>query len=54
MIMTYQQSVFMCDHSDKHFSRVFTKMAAKSTGIDMEQNDVTVTLSITKLQIVIL
>jgi len=43
--LTYQQSIFRCYHSDKHFSRFLsTRWRRKSTGIDMEQNYVTVTL----------
>ena len=45
--LTYQQSVglYRCCHSDKHFSRFLpTRWRRKSTGIDMEQNYVTVTL----------
>ena len=45
--LTYKQSVFKRYHRDKHFSEFFSyKMAAKSTGIDREQNYVTVTLYI--------
>jgi len=42
---TYQQSIFERYHSDKHFSEFLpTRWRQKSTGIDMEQNYVTVTL----------
>jgi len=45
--LTYQQSVSKRYHSDKHFSELLpTRWRQKSTGIDMEQNYVTVTLSI--------
>jgi len=44
---TYQQSVFMRYHSDKHFSEFLpTRWRQKSTGIHVEQNHVTVTLCI--------
>jgi len=44
-LLTYQQSVFRCCHSDEHFSRFLpTRWRRKSTGIDMQQNYVTVTL----------
>ena len=43
--LTYQQSVFKRYRKEKFFLQIFTyKMAAKSTGIDVEQNYVTVTL----------
>jgi len=43
--LTYQQSVFKRYHSDKHLSEFSpTRWRQKSTGIDMEQNYVTVTL----------
>jgi len=43
-MLTYQQSVFKRYHSDKHFSEfLLTRWRQKSTGIDMEQNYVTVT-----------
>jgi len=44
--LTCQQSVFeRCHHSDKHFSEFLpTRWWQKSTGIDMEQKYVTVTL----------
>ena len=46
--LTYQQSVFKRYHGNKHFSEfVPTRWRQKSTGIDMEQNYVTVTLCIT-------
>ena len=42
-----QQSVFQRYHGDKKFSRVLpTRWRQKTTGIDMEQNHVTVTLCI--------
>jgi len=42
---TYQQSIFKRYHNDKHFSEFLpTRWRQKSTGIDMEQNYVTVTL----------
>jgi len=45
--LTYQQSVFKRYHSDKHFSEFLpTRWRQKSTRIDMEQHDVTVTLCI--------
>jgi len=45
--MTYQQSVFKRYHSDKHLSEFLpTRWQQKSTGIDVEQNYVTVTLCI--------
>ena len=45
--LTYQQSVFKRYHSDKHFLEFLpTRWRQKSTGIDMEQNYVTVTLCI--------
>ena len=44
---TYQQSVFKRYHSDKHFSDFLpTRWRQKSTGIDVEQNDFTVTFCI--------
>ena len=44
MIVTYQQSVFQHYHSGKHFPEFLpTRWQQKSTGIDMEQNYVTVT-----------
>ena len=44
MIVTYQQSVFQHYHSGKHFPEFLpTGWQQKSTGIDMEQNYVTVT-----------
>ena len=46
--LTYQQSVFERYNSDKHFSEFLPtiKMTEKkSTGMDMEQNYVTVTVS---------
>ena len=46
--VTCQQSVFERYHSDKHFSEFLPtiKMTEKkSTGMDMEQNYVTVTVS---------
>jgi len=49
--VTYQQSVFKRNHSDKHFSEFLpTRWWQKSTGIDMEQNYVTVTPCILKKQ----
>jgi len=43
--LTYQQSVFKRYHSDKHFSEFLpTRWRQKSTGIDTEQNYVTVAL----------
>jgi len=51
--LTYQQNVFKRYHSDKHFSEFLpTRWRQKSTGIDMEQNYVTVTLCITVLFII--
>jgi len=45
--LTYQQSVFERYRSDKRFSEFLpTRWRQKSTGIDMEQNYVTVTLCI--------
>jgi len=45
--VTYQQSVFTRNHSDEDFSEFLpTRWRQKSTGIDMEQNYVTVTLCI--------
>jgi len=46
--LTYQQSVFTrCDNSDKHFSEfLLTRWRQKSSGIDTEQNYVTVSLFI--------
>ena len=46
--LTYQQSVFKRYYSDKHFSEFFLNFLPtigrqKPTGIDMEQNYVTVT-----------
>ena len=44
---TYQQSIFERHHSDKHFSEFLpTRWRQKSTGIDTEQNYITVTLCI--------
>jgi len=46
-LRNYQQSVFKRYYSDKHFSELLpTRWRQKSTGIDMEQNYVTVTLCI--------
>ena len=46
-MLTYEQSVFNRYHSDKHFSEFLpTRWRQKSTGIDMEQNYVTVSLCI--------
>jgi len=40
--LTYQQSVFQRYHSDKHFSEILpTRWRQKATGVDMEQNYVT-------------
>ena len=51
---TYQQSVFKRYHSDKHFSGFLTtRWRQKSTGIDMEQTYVTVTLCIDRIFIAI-
>jgi len=48
--LTYQQSVFKRYHSDIHFSEFLpTRWRKKTTGIDMEQNYVTVTLYILSL-----
>jgi len=48
---TYQQSVFKRHHTDKHFSEFLpTRRRQKSTGIDMEQNYVTVTLCVPIVQ----
>ena len=45
--LTYQQSVLKRYHSDKHFSEFLpTRWRQKSTGIDMEQNYVTITLCV--------
>jgi len=45
--LTYQQSIFKRYHTDRHFSEFLpTRWRQKSTGIDMEQNYVAVTLSI--------
>ena len=45
--VTYQNSVFKRYHSDEHFAEFIpTRWRQKSTGIDMEQNSVTVTLCI--------
>ena len=45
--LTYQQNVFKRYHSIKHFSEFLpTRWRQKSTGIDMEQNYVTITLRI--------
>jgi len=45
--LTCKQSAFKRYHSDKHFSEFLpTRWRQKSTGIDMEQNYVTVTLCI--------
>jgi len=45
--LTYQQSVFKRYHSYKHFSEFLpTRWRQKSTGVDTEQNDATVTLCI--------
>ena len=44
-MLTCQQSVFKRYHSDKHFSQFLpTKWRQKSTGIDMEQHYVTVSI----------
>jgi len=46
--LTYQQSVFKHYHSDKHFSEFLpTRWHQKSTGVDIWQNYITVTLYIT-------
>ena len=48
--MTFQQSVFKRYYSGKHFSEFLpTRWRQKSTGIDMEQNYVTVTLPTAQL-----
>ena len=48
--LTYQQSIFNCYHSDKHFSEFYLQDGGKkSTGIDMEQNYITVTLRVVTL-----
>ena len=48
--MTYQQSVFKRYHSDRHLSEFLpTRWRQKSTGIDMEQNYVTVIICITAM-----
>jgi len=44
--LTYQQSAFKRYHGDKHFSVLPTRWRQKSTGIDMEQYYVIVTLCI--------
>jgi len=45
--VTYHQSVFKCYHSNKHFSEFLpTRWRQKSTGTDIEQNYVIVTLCI--------
>ena len=46
--LTYQQSVFKRYHSDKHFSVLLTRWRQKSTGIDMKQNYVIVTLCVSQ------
>ena len=47
--LTYQQSVFKRYYSDRHFSEFSpTIWWQKSTGIDVEQNYVTVTLCATR------
>jgi len=46
-LLTYQQSVFKRYHTGTHFSEFLpTRWRQKSTGVDMEQNYVTVTLCI--------
>jgi len=53
--LTYQQSVFKRYRSDKHFSEFLpTRWRQKSTGIDMEQNYVTVTLCIDQSTVTII
>ena len=53
--VTCQQSVFKRYHSDKHFSEFLpTRWRQKSTGIDIEQNYVTVTLSIYNLPFLVM
>ena len=53
--LTYQQIVFVRYHRDRHSSEFLTaRWRQKSTGIDMEQNYVTVTLSIVRLLFVTL
>ena len=48
--LTYQQSVFKRYHSDEHFSEFYPQNGGKqTTGIDTEQNYVTVTLCIMAL-----
>ena len=48
-LVTYQQSVFKRCRSDKYFSELLpTRWRQKSTGVDTEQNYVTVTLCIDK------
>ena len=44
--LTYQQSVSKRYHSDKRFSVLPTRWRQKSTGIEMAQNYVTVTVCI--------
>jgi len=45
MTYRYQQSVFKCYRSDKHFSEFLpTRWRQKSAGTDMKQNYVTVTM----------
>ena len=48
--VTNQQSVFKRCHSGKDFSEILpTRWRQKSTGIDMEENYVTVTLRVMKI-----
>ena len=50
--LTYQQSVFKRYRSDEHFSEILpTRWRQKSTGIDTEQNYVTVTPCIAALSV---
>jgi len=44
--LTYQQSVFKCYHTDKHFSEFLYLQDGGKNELDMEQNDVGVTLCI--------
>jgi len=49
--LTYKQSVFKRYHSDKHLSEFLpTRWRQKLTGIDTEQNYVTVTVCIVIMQ----
>ena len=53
--LTYQQSIFKHYHSDKHFSEFLpTRWWQKSSGIDMEQNYITVTPCICQIKITVM